>query len=162
MTRAPYRACPALRGRRLTFEQLEHRHMLAGDVTAFVNGAGDAIVTGDGLNNDIAIRSGANPGELTIEGNGTRVNGGPNAALRSALMLERFRRPRPSAAVSSAPTEALERRVSELEAGFEALQDAVHRDMTRRDAQLSALERKTRADEIAKALSADARKRGLE
>jgi hypothetical protein len=80
MTRAPQ--CPAaLRARRLNFERLEDRHMLAGDVTAFVNGAGDAIVSGDGLNNDIAIRSGANPGELTIEGIGTRVNGGPNDTL---------------------------------------------------------------------------------
>jgi len=55
----------------------------------------------------------------------------------------------------------LGRRVNRLETQLEALQDAVHRDAVRRDEQQAHLERKTEPDEIARALSNDARRRGL-
>jgi hypothetical protein len=55
----------------------------------------------------------------------------------------------------------LGRRVDRLEAQLEALQDAVHRDAIRRDEQQARLERKTDPDELARALSSDARRRGL-
>jgi hypothetical protein len=55
----------------------------------------------------------------------------------------------------------LGRRVDRLEAQLEALQDAVHRDAIRRDEQQARLERKTEPDEVARALSSDARRRGL-
>jgi hypothetical protein len=55
----------------------------------------------------------------------------------------------------------LGRRVDRLEVQLEALQDAVHRDAIRRDEQQARLERKTEPDELARALSSDARRRGL-
>jgi len=51
--------------------------------------------------------------------------------------------------------------VDRLEAQLEALQDAVHRDAIRRDEQQARLERKTEPDELARALSSDARRRGV-
>jgi hypothetical protein len=56
----------------------------------------------------------------------------------------------------------LERRVSHLEELLEGLQDAVHRDSLRRDEETASLERRTVPSEMARALSEDARKRGLE
>jgi hypothetical protein len=55
----------------------------------------------------------------------------------------------------------IEERLAHLEALVEGLQDAVHRDSVRHDERISAVERKTEPDALAKALSADARKRGL-
>jgi hypothetical protein len=55
----------------------------------------------------------------------------------------------------------LHRRVDRLEAQLEALQDAMHRDAVRRDEQQALLERRTEPAEIARALSDDARTRGL-
>ena len=55
----------------------------------------------------------------------------------------------------------LERRVDQLEAQLEGLQDAVHRDSVRRDEQQARLEKKTEPGEIARSLSRDARSRGL-
>jgi hypothetical protein len=55
----------------------------------------------------------------------------------------------------------LERRVNQVEAQVEGLQDAVHRDAVRRDERLATLERKTEPEEIARSLSRDARARGL-
>jgi hypothetical protein len=73
-------------------------------------------------------------------------------------VLRRLRR-RPSR--TDPRVEHLERRVDRLEAQLEGLQDAVHRDAIRRDEQHSHLERKTEADEMARSLSRDARRRGL-
>jgi uncharacterized coiled-coil protein SlyX len=56
----------------------------------------------------------------------------------------------------------LERRVSHLEELLEGLQDAVHRDSMRRDEETARIERRTVPSEMARALSEDARKRGLE
>jgi uncharacterized coiled-coil protein SlyX len=55
----------------------------------------------------------------------------------------------------------LEARVAELEEMLEGLQDAVHRDAVRRDEHAARLERKTEPRELARALSDDARQRGL-
>ncbi len=73
-------------------------------------------------------------------------------------MLRRRRRRRSGDHASAA---GLNRRVDRLEAQLEALQDAVHRDAVRRDEQQMMLERKTDPAEIARALSDDARVRGL-
>jgi uncharacterized coiled-coil protein SlyX len=56
---------------------------------------------------------------------------------------------------------ALERRVAELEGVVEALQDAVHREWMRRDDKTAELERRTQPGEMARALSEDARRRGI-
>jgi uncharacterized coiled-coil protein SlyX len=57
--------------------------------------------------------------------------------------------------------DALEQRVASLESVVEALQDAVHREWVRHDDKAAELERKTRPHEIARALSEDARRRGI-
>jgi cell division protein FtsB len=57
--------------------------------------------------------------------------------------------------------EELERRVNQLEAQLEGLQDAVHRDAVRRDEREAQLERRTEPQEMARSLSRDARSRGL-
>jgi vacuolar-type H+-ATPase subunit I/STV1 len=56
---------------------------------------------------------------------------------------------------------ALERRVDQLEALLEGLQDSVHREMTRHDREIEALDEKTRAPEMARALGKYSRERGL-
>lgn len=77
-------------------------------------------------------------------------------------MLERLRRLRPSLDQrAERRIEALERRVTGLEGVVEGLQDAVHRESLRRDEQATRLERKTEPREMARSLSADARRRGL-
>jgi uncharacterized coiled-coil protein SlyX len=77
-------------------------------------------------------------------------------------MLERLRRPRASVDQrANGRIEALERRLGRLEGLLEGLQDAVHRESVRRDEQAAHLERKTEPPEIARALSEDARRRGL-
>jgi hypothetical protein len=78
-------------------------------------------------------------------------------------MLERLRRRLPSPdQVLGRRFDLLERRISHLEGLVEGLQDAVHRDSVRRDEEAARLERRTAPDEMARALSEDARKRGLE
>jgi hypothetical protein len=73
----------------------------------------------------------------------------------------------PSDAQASPPDEGegplakLEARVAHLEAALEGLQDAVHRDSVRHDERITALQRKVQPAEIARALSSDARDRGL-
>jgi predicted nucleic acid-binding Zn-ribbon protein len=57
--------------------------------------------------------------------------------------------------------EKLEQRLAHLEALVEGLQDAIHRDSIRHEERLSELEHKTQPDALAKALSDDARRRGL-
>jgi hypothetical protein len=56
----------------------------------------------------------------------------------------------------------LERRVNQLEAQLEGLQDAVQRDAVRRDEREARLERRTEPQQIARSLSRDARSRGLQ
>jgi uncharacterized coiled-coil protein SlyX len=77
-------------------------------------------------------------------------------------MLERLRRRRPPGAPhENERLETLERRVIQLEDVVEGLQDALHRDSVRRDREAARLESKTEPEEMARALSADARRRGL-
>lgn len=56
---------------------------------------------------------------------------------------------------------ALERRIEDLEALLEALQDSVHREMSRQGREIDALITKTQAPEMARALGAYSRERGL-
>ena len=77
-------------------------------------------------------------------------------------MLERLRRHRATSTDPPADRiDALERRIDDLEGVVEALQDAVHREWVRHDEQAAALQRKTAPEQMARALSEDARKRGL-
>jgi hypothetical protein len=57
--------------------------------------------------------------------------------------------------------EALERRVNHLESLVEGLQDAVHRESVRRGKEIEGLEEKTEPGEMTRALSRDARERGI-
>ena len=56
----------------------------------------------------------------------------------------------------------LERQVRHLEELLEGLQDAVHRESVRRDHEAAELQRQISPAELARALSEDARRRGLE
>jgi hypothetical protein len=59
------------------------------------------------------------------------------------------------------PSDDLVERVERLESVVEGLQDAMHRESVRHDQQIEALQAKTEPAELARALSEDARKRGL-
>jgi uncharacterized coiled-coil protein SlyX len=78
-------------------------------------------------------------------------------------MLERLRRGRrpPIDRSVEARIETLQGRVSSLEGVIEGLQDAVYRETVRQDQRAAWLERKTEPKELARALSEDARRRGL-
>ena len=56
---------------------------------------------------------------------------------------------------------ALEQRVEHLEALLEGLQDSIHREAIRQDKAIEALDAKTRAPEMARALGKYSRERGL-
>jgi hypothetical protein len=75
-------------------------------------------------------------------------------------LLDRLR-PRRVDGRSDPDLRALEARVRRLEAGLEGLQDAMHRMFVSQNERLEDLSRRTRPDEIARALSQDARQRGL-
>jgi uncharacterized coiled-coil protein SlyX len=55
----------------------------------------------------------------------------------------------------------LEKRVSHLETMIEGLQDNVHREITRTNDQIDELRKRTEPAELSRALSEDARHRGL-
>jgi hypothetical protein len=55
----------------------------------------------------------------------------------------------------------LHERLERLEAAFEGLQDAVHRESVRQDKQVHDLIRNTQPAAVARALSDDARRRGV-
>ncbi|HEY6777857.1 MAG TPA: hypothetical protein VI122_15225 [Thermoleophilaceae bacterium] len=57
--------------------------------------------------------------------------------------------------------EVLEERVDQLEALLEGLQDAVHRESVREGERITALEKKSEPAEVSRALSRDARERGI-
>jgi hypothetical protein len=77
-------------------------------------------------------------------------------------LFERLRRrSSPREDLSRHTIDALERRVADLEEMVVGLQDAVHRDAVRRDEQITRLERRMEPRELARALSDDARQRGL-
>jgi hypothetical protein len=78
-------------------------------------------------------------------------------------MLERFRRRQRSLDGSyERRVELLEDRVSYLGELLEGLQDAVHRESVRRDGEAAQLRHRMAPQAMARALSEDARKRGLE
>ena len=78
-------------------------------------------------------------------------------------MFERLRRrpPPPPEDLSRHTIVALEARVADLEEMLQGLQDAVHREAVRRDEQVARFERRIEPGELARALSDDARERGL-
>jgi len=57
--------------------------------------------------------------------------------------------------------EALEQRVAHLEQLVQGLQDSVHREALRHDRRITELEARTQPAELSRALSQDARERGL-
>ena len=57
--------------------------------------------------------------------------------------------------------DALEQRVEQLEALLEGLQDSIHREAIRQDKAIEALDAKTQAPEMARALGKYSRERGL-
>jgi hypothetical protein len=57
--------------------------------------------------------------------------------------------------------ETLEARVEHLEAELEGLQDSVYRRALEEDRQIDDLRRRTAPEQVARALSEDARRRGL-
>ena len=67
---------------------------------------------------------------------------------------------RPSAPQPADP-QRLSERLGHLEALVEGLQDSVHRDSVRHEERLAELERMMQPEALAKALSDDARRRGL-
>jgi uncharacterized coiled-coil protein SlyX len=78
-------------------------------------------------------------------------------------MLGRLRRRQRALEGShEARLEMLERQVADLEELLEGLQDAVHRESVRRDHEASEVQKKMAPSELARALSEDARKRGLD
>jgi len=101
--------------------------------------------------------------------NAGNPNGGPARRLAILGRIAQMSRGRPAAdAAPKAPDtrherriEVLEGRVDQLEALLEGLQDAVHRDSVRESGRMDALEKRTEPSEISRALSRDARERGL-
>jgi hypothetical protein len=57
--------------------------------------------------------------------------------------------------------EILEKRLEQLEAMVEGLQDAVHRESVRREGEIEHLQRRTEPAEIRRALGKDAREHGI-
>jgi uncharacterized coiled-coil protein SlyX len=83
-----------------------------------------------------------------------------------ALRAWRTRRERASSSDASTAAEssrvaALEARVGRLESALEDLQDALYRQALTHDKELRDLRARTTPEQIARDLSADARKRGL-
>jgi hypothetical protein len=98
-----------------------------------------------------------------------KPNGGPARRLAMLGRIAQLSRGRRAAdATPEAPDagherriEALEGRVDQLETLLEGLQDAVHRESVREGGRIDALEKRTEPSEISRALSRDARERGL-
>jgi uncharacterized coiled-coil protein SlyX len=78
-------------------------------------------------------------------------------------MLQRFRRrKRPLDGSVERRLAALEDQVARVNQVLEGLQDAIHRESVRRDDEAAHVRRKMAPRELARALSEDARKRGLQ
>ena len=77
------------------------------------------------------------------------------------LRRRRARQESRGAPEAADPIKALEQRVLHLEAMIEGLQDAVHRETRRTHEELDDLRKRTEPAEISRALSRDARERGL-
>jgi predicted NBD/HSP70 family sugar kinase len=88
------------------------------------------------------------------------------AILGRVIQLGRGRRAPDAAAQAAAAgherrIEVLEERVDQLEALLEGLQDAIHRESVREGGRIAALEKRSEPAEISRALSRDARDRGI-
>ena len=77
---------------------------------------------------------------------------------RARRRAEEGSKPAPA---TTEPLQALERRVAELEAMVEGLQDAVHREITRTNRDIEQLRKQVEPGEMSRALNKEARKRGL-
>ena len=78
-------------------------------------------------------------------------------------MLRRLRRRhRPLEGSNERRLQSLEHRMDQLEELAEGLQDAVHRESVRRDHEAADVQRQMSPPELARTLSEDARRRGLE
>jgi hypothetical protein len=87
----------------------------------------------------------------------------PEREVDEGRMLNRLRRRQPVLDPSHEERIAvLERQVRHLEGLLEGLQDAVHRESVRRDHEAAEVQRQLSPQELARALSQDARRRGLE
>jgi uncharacterized coiled-coil protein SlyX len=90
---------------------------------------------------------------------GARRRNAPGLLVR----VRRFRPFRPGEARGdlTARMEGVETRLAHLEAALEGLQDAVHRDSLRQNKLTAELQHRMEPQELARALSADARRRGI-
>jgi hypothetical protein len=79
----------------------------------------------------------------------------------AAWIESRDRNPSPARAPDQAELAALRDRVDALEAMVEGLQDALYRQSVHQDSQIEDLLHRTSPEEVARSLSADARRRGL-
>jgi hypothetical protein len=99
-------------------------------------------------------------------GDRSGAEGRRTGLLDRVVQLGRGRRasdsaPQPPADAQERRIEALEERIDQLEGLVEGLQDAVHRETVRQGARIGELEKKSEPAEISRALSRDARKRGI-
>ena len=106
--------------------------------------------------------SGASPERTSGAYSGCR-NGFREREVEEGKVLNRLRRRQPVLDPSYDERLAtLERQVRHLEELLEGLQDAVHRESVRRDHEAAEFQRQISPAELARALSEDARRRGLE
>ena len=101
---------------------------------------------------------------MAILGDRSGAGGRRTRLLDRVAQLGRGRRAADLAGPADAQArriEALEERVDQLEALLEGLQDSVHREAVREGRRIGALEKRTEPAEISRALSRDARERGI-
>jgi hypothetical protein len=79
----------------------------------------------------------------------------------TAWIESRDKDPPPASATDSRELAALRERVDALEAMVEGLQDALYRQSVHQDSLIDDLVHRTSPEEVARSLSADARRRGL-
>jgi uncharacterized coiled-coil protein SlyX len=82
------------------------------------------------------------------------------ARVRQLSLLRGKQESRPDVELRPRVAE-IERRLAHLESALEGLQDAVHRESVRRNEQTAELRHRTEPGAMARALSDDARERGL-
>jgi cell division protein FtsB len=103
---------------------------------------------------------------MASTGHPSGPTGRRSGLLGRVVQLARSRRAAGAAAQAPAAgydrrIEVLEARVDQLEALVEGLQDAFHRESVRDHERIAALEKRSEPSEISRALSRDARERGL-
>jgi hypothetical protein len=79
----------------------------------------------------------------------------------AAWIESRGNTPAPASAPDHGELAALRERIDSLEAMVEGLQDALYRQAVHHDDQIDDLVHRTSTEEVARSLSADARRRGL-